>query len=364
VHTRIVSTPPAHPEQLRFSTATLPAGEGLSAWRTVFGRTMVQVEVEPLRPEAFHSDMIVCRSPDLGVLLGAADAMRLKHAGDVMVNNDLLFITSHTPQWSVARLNRCHALGPGDGILMSNAAVWSMMLSSPASFTTLRVPRATIAALLPNPGNAITHIVRADNVALRLLERYLANALDTEALVAPALRELAICHVRDLLALAFAACFEAADPATGRGLRAARLRAIKSDILAHLGNRELSLQAVATRQAISSIYIRKLFESEDTSFTQFVLRERLARSHRRLSDPRFAGRTIAALALEAGFGDLSYFNRAFRRRYGIAPSAVRAVAHGENNGKKTLQRLFRPDAKTWPADSRSFESLKQMRIPS
>jgi AraC-like DNA-binding protein len=79
--------------------------------------------------------------------------------------------------------------------------------------------------------------------------------------------------------------------------------------------------------------VRKLFEGEDTSFTQFVLSERLARAHRLLSDPRFADRTIAALALEAGFGDLSYFNRAFRRRYGAAPSDVRTAAKGAPNAE-------------------------------
>lgn len=72
--------------------------------------------------------------------------------------------------------------------------------------------------------------------------------------------------------------------------------------------------------------MRKLFESEDTSFTQFVLGQRLARAHALLSDPHFADRSIAALALEAGFGDLSYFNRAFRRRYGASPSAVHTAA--------------------------------------
>jgi len=30
--------------------------------------------------------------------------------------------------------------------------------------------------------------------------------------------------------------------------------------------------------------------------------------------------------LDAGFGDLSYFNRSFRRRYGDTPSGVRVLA--------------------------------------
>jgi AraC-like DNA-binding protein len=44
-----------------------------------------------------------------------------------------------------------------------------------------------------------------------------------------------------------------------------------------------------------------------------------------LSDPLQMGRSISAIAYAAGFGDLSYFNRAFRRRFGATPSDIRAV---------------------------------------
>jgi len=54
-----------------------------------------------------------------------------------------------------------------------------------------------------------------------------------------------------------------------------------------------------------------------------VLGLRLARAHRMLTDPRFAAWTIKAVAYELGFGDRSYFNRAFRRRYGVSPSDLR-----------------------------------------
>jgi AraC-like DNA-binding protein len=68
-----------------------------------------------------------------------------------------------------------------------------------------------------------------------------------------------------------------------------------------------------------------LFESDGTTFSRFLLDQRLARAHRMLSNPVLAERTISTIAYEAGFGDLSHFNRAFRRRYGAAPSDVGVV---------------------------------------
>jgi AraC-like DNA-binding protein len=47
------------------------------------------------------------------------------------------------------------------------------------------------------------------------------------------------------------------------------------------------------------------------------------RAHRMLTDARWRDRSIAAIAFEAGFGDLSYFNRVFKRVYGLRPSELR-----------------------------------------
>jgi AraC-like DNA-binding protein len=135
-----------------------------------------------------------------------------------------------------------------------------------------------------------------------------------------------VSHVYDLAAMALGATRDAAEAAKGGGVRAARLLAIKADIRSRLGERTLSLQSLAMHHGISPVYVRKLFEVEATSFTQFVLAERLARAHRLLRDQRLADRPIGWIAIEAGFGDLSYFNRAFRQRFGAAPSEVRAAA--------------------------------------
>ena len=98
------------------------------------------------------------------------------------------------------------------------------------------------------------------------------------------------------------------------------LRAVPAFLF--LTGASLSAQA---RHRVTTRYVQLLFEHEGTTFSEYVLNKRLARAHRMLSDPRYVGWTVSAIALEAGFGDVSYFNRCFRRRYGATPTQLRGA---------------------------------------
>ena len=103
------------------------------------------------------------------------------------------------------------------------------------------------------------------------------------------------------------------------------------DVVKNLGRRELSITSVALRHRVTPRYIQKLFESEGTTFTEYVLEQRLIEADRILSDPRFADRTISDVAYKVGFGDLSYFSRVFRRRFTMTPSDAREQARRERD---------------------------------
>jgi AraC-like DNA-binding protein len=140
-----------------------------------------------------------------------------------------------------------------------------------------------------------------------------------------------VTQIYDLAALIMGATRDAAEIAKGRGLRVARLRAIKADIAEKLASPNLSVRVVAMRQGVSPRYVQILFEEEGTTFSQYVIGQRLARAYRLLTDPRFADRSITSVAFDVGFGDLTYFNRAFRRCYGCTPSEVRTGARTVEN---------------------------------
>jgi transcriptional regulator GlxA family with amidase domain len=122
-----------------------------------------------------------------------------------------------------------------------------------------------------------------------------------------------------------------------RGLSAARLRAAKVLVRRQLTDPELSPESVAGRLGISVRTLQRLFEQTGTTFSAFVIRERLETAHAALRRGR-GRRSIADIALESGFGDISHFNRKFRALYHASPSEIRRSAVAASNGAALEER--------------------------
>jgi AraC-like DNA-binding protein len=119
---------------------------------------------------------------------------------------------------------------------------------------------------------------------------------------------------------------ERGEPGNEPGLRAARRAAILRGIERHSADPDLSALTIAKQLGITPRYVHLLLAETGKSFSHHVLERRLERAAALLRDPGRRHRKIADIAAEAGFADLSYFNRAFRRRYGTTPSRIRAAA--------------------------------------
>jgi AraC-like DNA-binding protein len=199
-----------------------------------------------------------------------------------------------------------------------------MVLPQPTCFVSIAVPRTALTALAPAAEDMIVRPLPPRGGALALLLRYLDVLDDASILESPALGHAVAAHLCDLCAVAVGASRDGTEYAQHRGVRAARLRALKDDIAAHLADPSLSPGEIAQRQRMTPRYVHKLFELEGITLSRYVLGLRLLQVHRALTDPLRAGTTISGLAYAAGFGDLSTFNREFRRRFGTTPSDVRA----------------------------------------
>ncbi len=220
-------------------------------------------------------------------------------------------------------------LGNGEATLFSLGRPCRLVHQPPGHFLALRFPRSQITPRVAGADERCLRRIGAGTPALRLLTDYVGLAQQNHAVSGLELRPLFIDHVYDLIALAVGATRDAAQTAQGGGLRAARLHAIKKDIAGNLDRSDLSVATLAKRHGCTPRFVQRLFETEGTTFTEYVLAQRLARAHRMLLDPRRESEKISAVAYDCGFGDVSYFNRMFRRQFGAAPSDVRAQARAQ-----------------------------------
>jgi AraC-like DNA-binding protein len=240
-------------------------------------------------------------------------------------NDDVVLQIHQTGRRIVSQRGREAIAEPGAGIFISNAEESAVIVPGESRSVGIALSRALMTALCPALDDALLRPIPSGSGALRLLLRYLDVFEEEGALATPELQSAVATHINELCALALGATREAADIASTRSVRAARMRAIKADILAHLDG-DVSASALAVRQGVTPRYLHKLFESEGVTLSRYVLGQRLALVHRRLARPGSAGLTIGAIAYAAGFRDLSTFNREFRRHFGMTPSDVRAAS--------------------------------------
>jgi len=316
---------------LRYSTSNLPERDRLPFWREFFARKVVLCDIEAESDLPFHAEATLLEWPGLRAMWAETSTpQRLQRTREMVAKGDDSFalLIKQSGLLAVSQLGGDLPLGMGDAVGLLHAEPARMTMSQ-VDYVGLIVPRAALVPLVGNVERAAMRLIPRDNEALRLLMKYLGIMRDDAALMTPELRHCGVTHIHDLIAIALGAMRDGAAIANGRGVRAARLRAIKADILENLSSPRLTVTAVALRQHVTPRYIHMLFEMETITFSEFVLGQRLTRTHRMLFDPRFADLNVSAIAFAAGFGDLSYFNRTFRRRFGAAPSELRYRFPGE-----------------------------------
>ncbi len=308
---------------LRFSTEQFAARERIPAWREFVGRTFCRAEIEPLSREGFVGRTTMRLLPGLGVISGDCAPLSYVQTRQLSDNDDVILTFASGP-WQLDYRGRIQACGAGDAILTSASCLATHTLHAGGPHGGLRVPIKLLSPLVDGIEDTFGKRIAAQAPAMRLLRHHLGMVEELEAPDMHGLRAQAASQLRDLIAMAIGPTRDGSEMARSNGVRAARLRAIKRDIRQNV-RQDLSVAVLAARHRLPVRSLQRLFEAEGTTLTDFVVAERLACAHAMLTQ-RFADRPVSTIAFDCGFQHVSYFNRAFRLRYGATPSDVRAQA--------------------------------------
>jgi len=93
---------------------------------------------------------------------------------------------------------------------------------------------------------------------------------------------------------------------------------------------DIAVASLATRLGVTEKKLREVINRRLAfrNFSAYVNAFRLEEVRRRLLDPRHDEVPILTMALEAGFGSIVAFNRAFKEKYGMTPTMCRAQREG------------------------------------
>jgi AraC-like DNA-binding protein len=311
---------------LSFNTDALPERDRFPAFCEEMFRRVIGADIARRGSMPFHGMLKIRRVGVVGIAnIATTSVDMIRNASYVSDGNDAIVVQlwqqgqANTTQGKQENQIKAH-----DGLIIDNAKAARICMENASRFWALTIPRDRIASLTPNVARFAGSRLNND-LSLRLLFGYLEGILAL-GLGDQRTAQVVGSHLIDLVALALGGEGDTRGLQEQGGVRAARLAAILRAISEHATNHSLSAATVAEKLGITPRYVHLLLEQSSQTFAQHVLRKRLEKAEKLLADDKNQNRKIAAIALEAGFPDLSHFNRAFRRHFGDTPSGMRASA--------------------------------------
>lgn len=315
---------------LIFDTAGIPVEDRLSALHDFIAKIHLRVEVAPLggapldfRLKAHHlgaTTMIETQtSPHCG--------RRAEGVWDDKGEDRCLLILGITNRMDVDHGGLVTRLGPGDVALIDSRIPASYWRPDGGWILQANMPRRALLSRFNGVYLPPITVLPENHPVRGVISHYGRTLFDAAEAMTPRLRTRMEPLILDLAAIMLAETLDR-SPAKS-GYRAARMVRIKEYIEKNLHVVGFSGRMVAEHFRVTQRYVSRLFQEEGTTFTDYLQSRRLTRSRERLGAEEGPIARVSEIAAAVGFGNVSYFNRLFKREFGMSPNAYRALLSKE-----------------------------------
>jgi AraC-like DNA-binding protein len=281
-------------------------------------------ELDPAEDVPFRAAMnsIHVGTTMLGRCDGTFTTVRRDRRQVLATNDDRYCLVRNTGgrEARVTHRGREFIMRPGSmALLRLDEPFFSADGASEKRFTNVHLPMATLKAMVAGVDDLVGRELEPGG-ALSLAMDYSDLLLKHSGAVDEAGFAIAA-HLMDLASLGLGARGDFAEAARRGGLRAVRLKAVLTILEARFAEPDFSAQKLAAAAGLSERYVNELLYEAGASFTIRLMELRLRQAADLLAHEPL--RRISDIAFDCGFNDLSYFNRCFRRRFGLTPTAAR-----------------------------------------
>jgi AraC family transcriptional regulator, positive regulator of tynA and feaB len=328
-----------------WSTAGLPAPTQFESWHQIICNSFVPLRTElqqdgqtsrkPNR-NGFNCSLTSHESDDLffGEVAGQEQwVYRDAHTIDTQDRPYYFLNIQRTGHALMEQVGKQTVLRPNSFAILDATLPFRMQVSDCFNQLSIKVPKARLAPFLNHPEQVLAQSVSAESGFGKIVAQALMAIADESETLDPHSARLVIDHALAMTghALNKVQPYNPLNNQTAQQqpTQEQRLLRIRRQVIGfleqHLDDPDLNVQQAAKELGLSARYIQLAFAAAQESVSHWILNRRLQRCHAELSTPQYAKQSIGQLAFRYGFNDLSYFNRSFKRRYGVTPSQSRAV---------------------------------------
>lgn len=311
------------------STAEVVPAQRLAYWSDVVCDTYVQLECDaPHGTAPFEGEIAVDRLSALALTRVTSTAQTVRRTPAILsrASEDRFLVSIQTAgRGVVSQDGRDAVLAPGDFALYDSTRPYTLRFDGPFQQIVLMLPGPVLRSALRDTRRLTATAVSGQRGAGRLLiEMIRTLSSDIEQLAAPSAAAVAD-SVTQILVAGLAAL--PAAGATGVSQRTAYHREqVKALVRQHLRDPEFGVAALAQALRLSPSTLHRAWAGEPLSLADWIWAQRLDAARRDLVAPALAGRSVSEIAYGCGFNDAAHFSRAFRARFGCAPSEWRATS--------------------------------------
>jgi AraC-like DNA-binding protein len=314
-----------------------PRGRGYEIWREEFCRLFCRLDAEPTDQETIECSIEAARIGllSLGNTQGTSGSFVRTRSLLSDGSDDFVLVTASAGKVLSVQGGHTNELQSSQMCLLALDHVGETALNSGSRYTALRIPRRELLGICRETEDRLFRPLTANPHIREAVVGYFALCMATAPSLDAVAQNVMARHMTELVGLLIETASGRPPPAIHSGYTAARLQLIKAQILRRLNDATLTIGSVAKRANVSPKQIQRLFGATGTTFSEFVLEQRLRLAWRMLSAHDEQAGKIATIAFDAGFGDVSYFNRTFRSRFGITPSECRDASPNRSLGAST-----------------------------